>query len=51
MEQIPGDISQPRDGVRRELESALEAALRKGVKSAFNTQPPPPHPIVPKVKR
>eukprot|EP00964_Phaeocystis_antarctica_P049560 scaffold28747_cov53-Phaeocystis_antarctica.AAC.1 len=30
-----GDISQPRDRVRRELESALKAALRKGVKSAI----------------
>ena len=30
-----GDISQPRDRVRRELQSALKAALRKGVKPAF----------------
>ena len=30
-----GDISEPCDRVRRELESALKAALRKGVKSAF----------------
>ena len=33
-----GDISQPRERVRRELESALKAALRKGAKSAFNTK-------------
>ena len=36
MEQVRGtQPTQPRDRVRRELESALKAALRKGVKSAF----------------